>query len=1069
MKTMSIRSRVFFLMFSLITLALTSCDSSSISIDNTTKDITVTWVNYDNTILEIDNNVEYGSLPSYDGETPKRESDDQYTYVFDSWTPKIEKVKNDITYKATYKIVTNMYTVTWMCGDKVLKIDEIPYGTIPSYEGETPTKEKDDQYTYKFSGWSPEIRPVDGNTIYYAMFDKTVNNYTITWKNYDGSILEVDQNAEYGTTPVFQNEDSLIKPNDSFYSYKFNGWSPKIHSVNANQEYIAQYEITGIENFYFEINETKTGYILTRYIGEDNKNILVPNYYRGLPVTKIGDYAFNNISINSLFIPKTIQTISYSAFSNITNIFLDRLEISKELSNSWDTFKPRVCAGICYIDRQGIAYKIENGKANIVGYCGDEAKIVIPSSINVDNNNIIVDSIDDYAFSNCSSLVSINIPSSVVSVGISAFYNCDSLTIYCEISAKPDGWSPFWNSSSQPVQWSSSVTNDSFAYSIKNSEITIIRYVGTDNNIIIPSSIIVGEEKVPVTAIGDSAFKNCTSLTKIDFPNSITTIGDSAFENCTSLTEIYIPSSVTTIGNNAFLSCVSLTTIYIPSSVTTIGNCAFDNCTSLTEIDIPNSITTIRYNTFNNCTSLTTIIIPSSVTTIGNYAFSGCTSLTTVFIPSSVTIIGDYAFSGCTSLTTIDIPSSVTTIGDSAFNNCESLIIFCAATSKQQGWSNTWDDDVIKVYFNVTGTIDESLIYNLHDSEISIIGYFGKNTDLAVPSSINVDGKNFPVTTIGDRAFSQCDSLITIIIPSSVTTIGDYAFSWCTSLTTIDIPSSVTTIGDYAFSGCTSLTTIDIPSSVTKIGNYTLKDCSSLTNIHYSATTIADYTFENCTSLTTIIIPSSVTTIGDYAFSGCTSLTTVFIPSSVTTIGISIFYHCIWMQITIYCEVSSKPNGWKDDLEEGEIVKWGNSINDCGFIYSVNNSEISIIAYVGTSKDVIIPPSLTIDNKEVPVTTIGNYAFSDCYLNTVNIPSSVTTIGSGAFYHSGLKTVNIPSSVTTIGNSVFCGCNLTTIDIPSSVTTIGNYAFSGCDLTTIDIPSSVMLPQLVIMHFLVVI
>ena len=122
----------------------------------------------------------------------------------------------------------------------------------------------------------------------------------------------------------------------------------------------------------------------------------------------------------------------------------------------------------------------------------------------------------DRAFLWCGSLSEIVIPSSVTSIGYSAFSDCRSLS-----------------------------------------------------EIVIPSS---------VTSIGEGAFSRCSSLSEIVIPSSVTSIGDSAFSGCLSLSEIVIPSSVTSIGDSAFSGCLSLSEIVIPSSVTSIGKGAFYNC-----------------------------------------------------------------------------------------------------------------------------------------------------------------------------------------------------------------------------------------------------------------------------------------------------------------------------------------------------------------------------------------------------------------------------------------------------------------------------------------------------------
>ena len=126
------------------------------------------------------------------------------------------------------------------------------------------------------------------------------------------------------------------------------------------------------------------------------------------------------------------------------------------------------------------------------------------------------------AFSDCSGLTSLTIPSSVTSIGEYAFEGCSGLT-----------------------------------------------------SLTIPSS---------VTSIGEYAFYGCSGLTSLTIPSNVTSIGESAFDGCSGLTSLTIPSSVTSIGYCAFLGCSGLTSFTIPSSVTSIGWGAFCGCSGLTSI-----------------------------------------------------------------------------------------------------------------------------------------------------------------------------------------------------------------------------------------------------------------------------------------------------------------------------------------------------------------------------------------------------------------------------------------------------------------------------------------------------
>jgi hypothetical protein len=121
-----------------------------------------------------------------------------------------------------------------------------------------------------------------------------------------------------------------------------------------------------------------------------------------------------------------------------------------------------------------------------------------------------------------------------------------------------------------------------------------------------------------VTAIGDSAFNGCTSLTEVSFPVAIS-IGSFAFDDCTSLTEVSFPAA-TSIGSFAFYYCTSLTEVSLPA-VTSIGDYAFANCTSLTEVSLP-AATSIGTSAFFNCTSLAELSLPAAPPTVGYNMFS---------------------------------------------------------------------------------------------------------------------------------------------------------------------------------------------------------------------------------------------------------------------------------------------------------------------------------------------------------------------------------------------------------------------------------------------------------------
>lgn len=144
---------------------------------------TVNWVDWDGTVLRTDKNVAKGTVPSYGANTPTRNADAQYTYSFNGWNSGSKKysasaslpaVTGNVTYTAEYTSKLNSYTVKWKNWDGTeLKSEQVSYGKVPSYSGNTPARATDAQNIYTFSGWSPAVVAVTGNVTYTATFSTT--------------------------------------------------------------------------------------------------------------------------------------------------------------------------------------------------------------------------------------------------------------------------------------------------------------------------------------------------------------------------------------------------------------------------------------------------------------------------------------------------------------------------------------------------------------------------------------------------------------------------------------------------------------------------------------------------------------------------------------------------------------------------------------------------------------------------------------------------------------------------------------------------------------------------------
>ena len=731
-------------------------------------------------------------------------------------------------------------------------------------------------------------------------------------------------------------------------------------------------------------------------------------------VTSIGEDAFNGCSgLTSITIPKSVTSIGGSAFSG----------------TAWYNNQPD---GLVYAGK--VAYKYK-------GTMPENATISIKEGTL---------GIANYAFSGRNGLTSIEIPSSVTSIGNNAFSRC-----YFEKQN-------FINNSTLDAEannyWGAKIV-DSRENGFAIKENVLLSYFGNEVSVTIPNS---------VTSIGRSAFSGCSGLASITIPNSVTSIEWGAFEYCSGLTSIEIPNSVTSIGERAFNGCKGLTSVTIPSSVMSIGLYAFFGCSGLTSVickatsvpstgsdvfyNVPQSSATLyvpkasvatykttapwssfgtikatvisgscgenvnfilnletdilsitgtgsmnNYSSYSNVpwysytSSIKTVEISDGVTTMGDYAFQSCSGLTSIEIPNSITSIGRYAFYKCSGLTSIEIPNSVTSIGNYAFYGCSGLtkveLNSNAVASKSYSSSSSLN--------NIFGSQVKEYILG---EDVTSIGncafyYCSSLTSIEIPNSL---------TSIGDYAFFSCNGLTSVTFPNSVTSIGYNAFYNCSGLTSIDIPNSVISIRGGAFSGCSGLTFIDIPNSVTSIGSDAFYGCSGLTSVTIpnSVTSIGRSAFCNCSGLTSIEIPNSVTSIGGYAFSGCSGLKSITIPNSVTSIGESAFSGTAWY------------NNQPDNLVYAGLVAY---------------------KYKGT-----MPENTTVSIKEGTLGIAGK-AFYNC---------------------SGLTSVTIPNSVTSIGNEVFEGCSgLTSVTCEAtSVPSTGSNVFYNVPLSsaTLYVPNSAL-------------
>lgn len=421
----------------------------------------------------------------------------------------------------------------------------------------------------------------------------------------------------------------------------------------------------------------------------------------------VGSFAFaNNKSIVEVTLPASLSEIKDSAFKGSS---IKKINLSG-------------CSNISRIWQYAFAD------------CKNLDTITFATFASTDDMAVKL-AINDYAFSGCTALVTLNLPENLGTLDSYAFKGCTALTTV------------------------NFVANAKF---------------------IKPETTEGGTDPAPeaydpaglVTTIGDGAFMDCTSLTTITLPYFIARIGNSAFENCTALATFTTmdgadskTAALRTIGDRAFFGNTSLNNVDVNTTkgVNTIGVSAFENCGQLATINLSgvtrfaegvfrnakalksvtmsaNASIYVGQEAFRNCVTLSDIT--ARIAAAGDGAFRNCISLRAItFVSSGIEYIGSNAFNGCVLIQKVSIPSSVVAIGDSAFDGCRGIT-------------------------SLTFESDETL----QTIGYSAFGGCSLLTRVILPSSL---------VELNASAFYGCSDLKYVEFGENIQTVGEDAFALC--------------------------------------------------------------------------------------------------------------------------------------------------------------------------------------------------------------------------------------------------------------------------------------------------
>ena len=902
---------------------------------------TITWKNYDGSVLEIDNNVPQGTTPTYDGATPRRPCDPNYAakyFIFSGWTPTVVPAVADATYTATFtesSTPAHIYRITWKNYDgTTFYTATCGEGATPEYAGDTPRKPSSGGKYYAFNGWDPTPVPAYSDATYTATFIETdppepavwptaaVNAAITAWGALENSFppfaderitsFTTSLNGAGDTLKIACNGMSLNEGKSAFPSYassKLGSFTPDTTLVNGQTVYIdpTNHFYIGYDNNYPSIFRLMAVKYTPPVV--EARNIIWQNY-DGTVLETDTDVPGDATPEYNGATPTRPNSTDYCYYFNGWEASVDAnngdlIYTAKYYETIFRMVKPTSTSWRC----NGLVNPFYSGEA------------IIPANF---YDGYPVTSIYVGAFNSCSNVTKLSVPNTVTEIEITPFAGMASLQ---ELEI------PFIGRSIDATDGDATL-----AYLFGTGEFTggtyTTQYYSSSGHIssYIPDAL----HKVIVNGgvISRGAFYDCTHITDVVLNEGVTKIKDYAFD-CSSITSIVVPSTVTRIGHYAFNHCADLVSFYATDDkannrVLELGTNILQYCTALQNVSAP------IYGYFGNLfgqeeyeglTAVTTsdnvtYYIPStlqSVTVTGGSLMKGAFEkswLTTIGITEDVYYITPGALAGLEYLENLTIPYVGVTPDATEINvntqfgaifgreNWASGKTYAAAAFTGISGSSNITYYLPKTLKNVTITGNYPVFRAGFDhceyietitftEGLSVVPeYFFRECKAATAIDIGTN-----VTDINNYAFEHCEALLEAPLYEGLEHLGRYAFGYCNALTSITIPSTITEFsrsgegGGYQFFKCASLTTVTMLCSITD--TYMFKMCPVLTTVTMSPN-IALYKqnmFEQ-SGLTTFTVPEGVTNLDAYVFEQCESLTTVNLPVSLKKIGGSCFNGC---------------------------------------------------------------------------------------------------------------------------------------------------------------------------------
>lgn len=611
-----------------------------------------------------------------------------------------------------------------------------------------------------------------------------------------------------------------------------------------------------------------------------------------------------------------------------------------------------------------------------------------------------------------------------------------------------------------------SVVQDGIKYEIdlSSNTATLTDGAAASGEFSVPATVNNSGATVPVVKIGDNAFLDNTSVTKISLPTSVTEIGRKAFGKTYSILGYDLNEGLISIADSAFWGTAALNggnriCLKFPSTLKKIGYAAFHECYNINEFVFNEGLEEICDSAFYQGDHVTAIKLPSTLKVIGNYAFSYNYQCTEINFGGCSAVIGDNAFSRCSALTTISGDENLKKWGNRVFADCTALTDYSIPAGLEEMGYAVFLGSGITDYKVAEGSqhfcVEDGNLFTKDMTGLIVYDKRHTATEYVVPSTVK---------KIYGYAFYDEGDLTSIVLPDGLEEVGPWSMG-LTSISAIHFPAKVKSVGDafhYKASSLASITVdennpymcaIDnllmdknqtqviaypvlapateliLPETVLKVHNNAVNRCQNLLTIVIddACTEIDDQAFDNCTNCTSLIIGKNVRTIGYQSFRSFMSLTSLTLPEELRVIKRQGFTY----------------------LTKLTDLKFNKKLQFIGWAAFMNCTAL---------EEVTLPASLDLDPDNGLGATGSHMPFLYCsnLKRVIFEDGGKRAVSPMMFYTCPIEYVKLPEGLEVIGFNAFQGCStLTSITLPESLKSLREGVFNGTSITSIHIPDAV--------------